>query len=495
MGGTWKIGMGVFGLLSILSLALTSVSGEAQDGKSAPAKPSKEKTAMAEKLEGFPSGPLRVSKRNPRYFEDAQGRVLFLTGSHTAADMTDEGPTDPPEIFDYCAYLDFLERNHHNLIRLWTCHVPKHSWGNPTLVVYDSPVPWQRTGPGMALDGKSKFDLTKFNPEYFTRLRERVIAAGRRGMYVSVMLFEGDVLHYASKPWCWEGHPFNAANNINGIDGDPEKTGRGVKLLKLDIPAITALQEAYVHKVIDTVGDLDNVLYEIANESGKGSMPWQEYMIRLVRGYEAARGKQHPVGMTFPSGTPEIDNSPTNEELFQSTADWISPAVSPEPYVTDPPAADGRKVVISDTDHLPGRTPENTLPWVWKSFCRGLNVLLMDDECLSATPTERWRDAVRRNMGACRMYSERMNMAEALPCDELASTKYCLSDKKSQFLVFLPEGPAVEVVLTQAPGVFNVEWRDLKSGKVETGGAINGDENVKLTSPFAGGAVLFLWKK
>ena len=99
---------------------------------------------------------------------------------------------------------------------------PKHSWSTPTLVVYDSPVPWQRTGPGNALDGKPKFDLTKFNPEYFTRLRERVVAAGRRGMYVSVMLFEGDVLHYASKPWCWDGHPFNAANNINGINGDPD---------------------------------------------------------------------------------------------------------------------------------------------------------------------------------------------------------------------------------------------------------------------------------
>ena len=31
---------------------------------------------------------------------------------------------------------------------------------------------------------------------------------------------------------------------------------------------MTALQEAYVRKVIDTVNDLDNVLYEITNEAG-----------------------------------------------------------------------------------------------------------------------------------------------------------------------------------------------------------------------------------
>jgi hypothetical protein len=210
MRRTWEIGMSFLGLLCILYLALPSASANAQDNERTSTKPSEEKTAMADQQDGFPSGPLRVSRRNPRYFEDAQGRVLFLTGSHAAADMTDEGANDPPEAFDFSAYLDFLQRNHHNLVRLWTCHVPKHTWSHPAPVVYDSPVPWQRTGPGNALDGKPKFDLTRFNPDYFTRLRERVVAAGRRGMYVSVMLFEGDVLHYASKPWCWEGNPFNA---------------------------------------------------------------------------------------------------------------------------------------------------------------------------------------------------------------------------------------------------------------------------------------------
>ena len=485
--------MSFFGFLCILSPALMSASAEALEGKRTSANSSEEQTAMASKQEGFPSGPLRVSKRNPRYFEDAQGRILFLTGSHTACDMNDESQKDPPEAFDYSAFLDFLQRNHHNLIRLWTCHQPKHSWSPPTLVFYDSPVPWQRTGPGNALDGKPKFDLTRFNPEYFTRLRERVIAAGRRGMYVSVMLFEADALHYASKPWCWDGHPFNASNNINGLDGDPDRTGRGLKLLSLDIPEVTSCQEAYVRKVIDTIGDLDNVLYEIANEAGRGSLRWQEHMIRFVHDYEAARDKQHPVGMTFAFGMPDIGGSCTNEEMFQSAAEWISPGAAPEPYVTDPPAADGRKVLIPDTDHLAERTPENTPPWVWKSFCRGMNMLFMDDECLS--PADPWRDAVRREMGVCRKYAERMDLAEAVPCNDLASTSYCLSDKKSRFLIFLPQGPTVAVALANAPGLFNVEWHNVKTGEAAPGGTITGGEKVQLTSPFAGPSVLYLWKK
>ena len=35
---------------------------------------------------------------------------------------------------------------------------------------------------------------------------------------------------------------------------------------------ITAIQEAYAKKVIDTVNDLDNVLYEISNESNGGEV-------------------------------------------------------------------------------------------------------------------------------------------------------------------------------------------------------------------------------
>ena len=40
-------------------------------------------------------------------------------------------------------------------------------------------------------------------------------------------------------------------------------------------PRILAAQERYVRKVVDTVNGYDNVLYEIANESGTFSTAWQ----------------------------------------------------------------------------------------------------------------------------------------------------------------------------------------------------------------------------
>lgn len=53
-----------------------------------------------------------------------------------------------------------------------------------------------RTGPGLATDGGLKFDLTKFDPAYFERLRTRVDALNRAGIYAGVYLFTAGWVSY-----------------------------------------------------------------------------------------------------------------------------------------------------------------------------------------------------------------------------------------------------------------------------------------------------------
>jgi hypothetical protein len=129
-----------------------------------------------------------------------------------------------------------------------------------------TPQPELRTGPGIAKDGKSKFNLESFDQAYFDRLRARIIAAGNEGIYVSVMLFDGWALHLSPVPDNVAGHPFHAANNINGIG---IASIVDYQVLPLN-PRIQAIQEAYIRKVVDTIHDLPNVLLEVANESSGG---------------------------------------------------------------------------------------------------------------------------------------------------------------------------------------------------------------------------------
>jgi len=433
------------------------------------------------------TGPLRPCPDNPRYFADGSGKAVFLTGTHTWNNLVDMGPTDPPARFDYAAYLDYLGRHGHNFTRMWTWESakwnPKEAGRNASLYVF--PHPWARTGPGEARDGKPKFDLVKYDPEYFGRLRSRVSEAGRRGIHVSVMLFEGWGMQFA--PGAWESHPFHPDNNVNGLNGDANGDGKGLEVHELAVPPVTAAQEAYVRKVIDTVNDLDNVLYEISNENHPPSTEWQYHMIRFIHDCEKTKPKQHPVGMTFQY------KGGSNRTLFESPAEWISP--NPDGgYRDNPPPADGWKVVLSDTDHLWGIG--GNAGWVWKSFLRGHNVLFMDpyDGVVLGKKFEpRW-EPILRGMGAALRYARRMDLSKALPRGELSSTNYCLAEPGKAYLAYLPATDEVTLDLSAAPGRFSCEWFDPSTGDVKPGGPVEGGDRRALKAPFAGG-VLHLRKE
>jgi hypothetical protein len=434
------------------------------------------------------AGPLKVCADNPRYFADPSGKAVYLTGSHTWNNLQDIGPTDPPPAFDWDAYLDFLQGLHHNFIRLWRWELVMWdtSANSEQGVLTAAPHPWARTGPGTATDGKPKFDLSRFDPAYFDRLRTRVASARDRGIYVSVMLFEGWGLQFVEGGW--KAHPFHPDNNINGIGTKFDPNGKGLEVHELTDPAITAVQEAYVRKVVDTVNDLDNVLYEISNENHPPSTEWQYHMIRFIHDYEATKPRQHPVGMTFQY------QGGSNATLFESPAEWVSP--NPDGgYRDDPPASDGAKVVLNDTDHLWGIGGDQA--WVWKSFVRGHNPLFMDPYngvVLGNRFDPQW-DPVRRSLGYTRTFAERMDLAKSKPSPKLASTEYCLANPGEEYLTYLPEGGTVKLDLSAAKGQLTVEWFNPHAGETTAAPRVAGGAARELTAPFAGDAVLYVSRR
>lgn len=448
-------------------------------------------------------GPLRVHPTNPRYFTDGTKtsdgslRAVYLTGSHTWNNLMDIGAGDPPPAFDYAAYLDFLQKHHHNFVRLWT--EEEMEWeieqkSKPAVRNVMIPLPWARTGPGVARDGKPRFDLSQFNPAYFDRLRSRVQDAGRRGIYVSVMLFEGWVQQQKGRRW--KDHPFHPDNNINNIDGDADGDGRGTDVHMLANPAVTRLQEAYVRHVLDAVGDLDNVLYEIANECGAYSTEWQYHMIRFIKRVEAEKPQRHPVGMTFQwSPNPKLRG--TNQALFDSPADWISPnpAAGEWNYKDNPPPADGRKVILTDTDHLGGIW--GNVAWVWKSFTRGHNPIFMDPydgSVLGEGGSPAWA-SIRLSMGVANQLARHVNLAAMTPRNNLASTRYCLADPGQEYLIYLPNGAEATVDMSALHGTAASKWLNPRTGEKRDGGKVEGGAKRSFRAPFEEDAVLYLQRE
>jgi hypothetical protein len=437
-------------------------------------------------------GPLRVSEANPRYFTNNFGRAVYLTGAHTWNNLVDMGISEPPEAFDYEYYLDWLKKYNHNFFRLWAWETLKWNTGDDNSYVPKniniSPQPWLRTGPGLAVDGKPKFDLTKINPAYIERLQKRVELADDKEIYVSIMLFEGWALQFASNAYV--NHPFHPINNINEIKGDLNDDGKGIEIHELQDENILEIQKNYIKAVIDAVNDYDNVLYEISNENHPESTDWQYAIINFIKEYERTLPNQHPVGMTFQY------KGGSNETLFESPADWISPNREGG-YRDNPPSADGSKVIIADTDHLGGIWGNQA--WVWKSFLRGLNPIFMDcydNKVLETKINMDWVEPVRKSLGYTLNYANKMDLLTMLPDTTLVSTKYCLANKGKEYLVYKPENDVLEIDLSKVSGTFSVEWFNPNTGEYSNDKSINGGEILKLLSPFGNtDAVVFFKNK
>jgi hypothetical protein len=366
--------------------------------------------------------------------------------------------------FNYTAYLDFMRTHHHNFMRMWAFEVGENT-------SFYEPVPHARVA-------SRQYDLHQFNQVYFDRLRSRVMAARDRGIYVSIMLFQGWSIYSHGYGNPWPRHPFNADNNINGIDGDRNGDGEGREVHSLKIPAVTNLQRAYIRKVIDTVNDLDNVLYEMTNESPIGSTDWQNQMIQYIRDYEATKPKQHLVGMTAFDGAPPG----SMYTMLESKADWISPENDGSgDYSGDPPPGAGTKVIINDTDHL----EYSDRYWVWKTFTRGLHPIFMDN--LRADST---KESIRRNMGYTLRYANKMNLAAMTPQGNLSSTGYALANPGSEYLVYQPSGGPFHVNLQSA--TYQVEWFNPANGQVSPEGTVHARGPESFNPPFEGDAVLYL---
>jgi hypothetical protein len=490
-------------------------------------------------------GPLIVSKTNPRYFtvaSAAEQKAIYLTGSHIWNNFQDgmgPGPecNETSEQFDFDGYLKFLKEHGHNFIRLWRWELFKSQAAGGGYHLCMTPQPWQRTGPGEAKDGQPKFDLEKFDQAFFDRLRERVIAARDEGIYVGIMFFDGWGLHLSPSPDNVEGHPFHDMNNINGIG---IRSILDHQVLPLD-PRVQSLEEAYIRKVIDTLHDLPNVLWEVTNESSGGgkvdmqfaqmmgfsevpewgdSTEWQYWVIDVVKQYEQEKGyAPHPIGMTMQF--PVADQLKVNEPLFNSRAEWISPGYDdeifaqgghpmapgspPSRWLDNPPPNEGRKVVITDTDHY--ASAADAL-WAWKSFLRGHHPILMDYGIIAGVnppdpaeespgvPPYAAFEAARYAMGDTLRYAEKMNLIEMEPRPDLSSTGYVLADPGQEYLILKPADVADPFTLKLEPGTYQVEWFDVNRRETKTDGQVTVDSvgDPKFMTPFAeaGPPVLYL---
>src|ERR1043166_1979021 len=201
--------------------------------------------------------PIKVHPDNPHYFLFREKPALLVTsGEHYGAVMNLD--------FDYKVYLQELAAHGFNLTRVFSGtyrEAPGFGGiitGNPMAPPPHRYVcPWARGETPGYFDGGNKFDLSRWDPAYFERLKDFVTEAGKHGIVVELVLFCG-----MYDDGFWKACPMHAENNVNGI-------GKGVAskdVLSLGNPELVAVHEAVVRKLAQELRSFDNVYYEICNE-------------------------------------------------------------------------------------------------------------------------------------------------------------------------------------------------------------------------------------
>jgi hypothetical protein len=236
---------------------------------------------------------LRLHPENGRYFEiDGKAKVLVGSTEHYGA-VINTG-------FDYIRYLDETQACGLNYVRIFSGayrEIPG-SFGISDNTLYPEPerliLPWLRSNVPGAADGGNKFDLTRWNPAYFHRLKDFVKAAGERDIVVELTLFSAYYL-LDNQPLHWNIAPFKAANNINGV-------GNSTDIDAFQVGSdLVPFQKALARKCVEELREFDNVFFEVMNEPywREVLMEWQELIVEEIVAAEAQLTNPHLIAINI----------------------------------------------------------------------------------------------------------------------------------------------------------------------------------------------------
>ncbi len=240
---------------------------------------------------------IRVSAINKHYLEYQHKPLLLITSAeHYGCLINAE--------FDYLSYLNALAASGMNLTRIFAGTTVEReadiSWMRYRNTLAPKPnkliAPWARSNEPGYLNAGNKFDLDKWDPHYFERLKAILIRAKNRGIIVELTLFGNQY-----KDSLWMNSPLHPANNIQ--KEGPSGLNSFLLFQTLKDSQLVKRQELFVKKIITELNSFDNLYYEICNEpynEQKDSLSvdaWHHLIVQLIKTTERNLPKKHLIAI------------------------------------------------------------------------------------------------------------------------------------------------------------------------------------------------------
>ncbi|MBN2698272.1 MAG: pectate lyase [Bacteroidales bacterium] len=185
-------------------------------------------------------------------------------------------------------------------------------------------LPFARSGIGIAWDGLSRYDLTQYNPWYWSRLKAFADAAEENGLLLlQHHYFQHNILeagaHYADFPW-------RSANNINDT-GFPEPPNyAGDKRIFMDEQFYDIghevrrnLHRMYIRKCLENFAGNSNVIHLVSAEY-TGPLHFVQFWLDVIAEWQEETGHDPLVAL---STTKDVQDSILADPLRSGVIDII----------------------------------------------------------------------------------------------------------------------------------------------------------------------------
>jgi Family of unknown function (DUF6298) len=151
-------------------------------------------------------------------------------------------------------------------------------------------MPWLRSGQGQAQDGLSRYDLTRYNPWYFQRMRDFARLCDEQGLVLYYNLHDThNLLEYLTH---WVDYPWRPVNTVTetGLPEPPpvepwDRLHIANQYYDAANPHLQKLHRAYIFHTLDQLGSFQNVIFTVGIQF-TGPLAFQRFFLQTVAEWE-----------------------------------------------------------------------------------------------------------------------------------------------------------------------------------------------------------------
>ncbi len=185
-------------------------------------------------------------------------------------------------------------------------------------------LPFARSGIETAWDGLSKYDLTKYNTFYWSRLKQFADLADQKGLLlVHQNYFQHNIIeagaHYADFPW-------RTANNINNTGFVEPVNYAGDKRIfyaeqfyDISNPVRRELHKKYIRQCLNNFKDNNGVI-QLVGEEFTGPAHFVKFWLDVIREWQKETGRDPIIGLSV---TKDVQDSILKIPAYLSIVDII----------------------------------------------------------------------------------------------------------------------------------------------------------------------------